>query len=92
MPRFNLGRLVMTCGIANEIKNNQSYKKEILDCLTRYLSGDWGSLCDEDKEANELAIQNNDRILATYTTSCGKIYIITEFNRSYTTVMFANEY
>lgn len=92
MPRFNLGRLVMSHGIANEIKNNPIYKEEILDCLTKYLSGDWGSLCDEDKEANELAIENDSRILAKYITRSGIIYIITEWDRSYTTIMFTNEY
>ena len=92
MPRFSLGKLVMARGIANEIKNNPSYKEEILDCLTRYLIGDWGSLCDEDKKSNELAIENNSRILAKYTTHSGIIYIITEWDRSYTTIMFTNEY
>lgn len=92
MPRFNIGRFVMTKGIANEIENKPSYKNEILDCLTKYLSGDWGSLCEEDKLANELAIKNNDRILAKYPTSSGIIYMITEWDRSYTTVMFVEEY
>lgn len=93
MPRFDIGRFVMTSGIANEINNKPSYKNEILDCLTKYLSGDWGSLCDEDKRSNELAIQNNnDRILAKYITSSGSIYMITEWDRSYTTVMFVEEY
>ena len=92
MLRFKVGQVFMTRGIDNAVDNNSNYKIEILDSLIRYIHCDWGDLCDEDKEANELAIQNNDRILATYTTSCGKIYIITESNRSYTTVMFANEY
>ena len=92
MPRFDIGRFVMTKGIANEIDNKPSYQNEILDCLTKYLSGDWGTLCDEDKQANELAIKNNDRILAKYITSSGSIYMITEWDRSYTTVMFVEEY
>ena len=92
MPRFDIGRFVMTKGIANEIDNNPSYQNEILDCLTKYLSGHWGSLCDDDKQANELAIKNNDRILAKYITSSGSIYMITEWDRSYTTVMFVEEY
>ena len=48
---------------------------------------------DEGKETNDNALRNgNDRILAAYNTSEGKIYIITEHDLSYTTILFTHEY
>lgn len=92
MPRFDIGKFVMTKGVASEIDNNPNYKMELLDCLTRYLNCDWGNLCDIDKLLNEDAIKNDERILARYNTSCGDIYIITERDRSYTTMLYVGEY
>ena len=53
MPRFDIGKFVMTKGVASEIDNNPNYKMELLDCLTRYLNCDWGNLCDTDKLLND---------------------------------------
>lgn len=50
-------------------------------------------MCEEDKQMNDEAVRSgNNRILASYETSKGKIYIITEHDRSATTILFANEY
>ena len=92
MPRFDIGKFVMTKGVASEIDNNPNYKMELLDCLTRYLNCEWGNLCDTDKLLNEDAIKNDERILARYNTSCGDIYIITERDRSYTNMLYVGEY
>lgn len=92
MPRFDLGKLVMTSGISNIIKDKPSYQYELVNYLNRYLSGDWGDLCDSDKRMNEDAIINNERILASYITTGGNIYIITERDRSYTTILLRSEY
>lgn len=90
---FNMGKLYMTCGINNEIANNTQFSKEILKCLARYKNRDWGEMCEEDKEMNNEAVKSgNDRILAAYNTSKGKVYIITEWDRSATTVLFTHEY
>ena len=59
----------------------------------KYINCDWGDTCKEDVELNDNAVENNnDRILAVYETSQGKIFIITEWDRSYTTIMFSHEY
>jgi hypothetical protein len=61
--------------------------------LHRYISADWGDLSLGDKKANDNAVETgNDRILAAYNTSEGKVYITTEWDRSYTCVMFAEDY
>ena len=50
-------------------------------------------MCDEDKEMNDKALGTGAaRVLAAYDTSEGRVYIITEQDRSYTTILFANEY
>lgn len=92
MPKFNIGKLYMTRGIDYEIKEDEKYTKELLKCFRRYLSCDWGELTEEDRKINEEAIKNSDRILGAYNTSKGKIYIITEANHKYTTILKADEY
>lgn len=90
---FKLGKVVMTRGICNCIGNDENFGKEILKAFLRYKKCDWGEMCQEDKDMNNEAIRNgNDRILAAYETSKGKIYIITEWDRSITTILFAHEY
>ena len=89
---FKTGTLVMTQGIKAETDRNPIFIKEILTALDRYKANDWGDLSDNDKEANEEALKYGDRIFAAYNTTKGKIYIITEWDRSATTVLFASEY
>ena len=90
---FKKGKVVWTRGINDEVADNEVFAKEVLASLRRYNSCDWGELCDEDKQMNDNALKfGNDRIFASYQTSKGKIYIITEWDRSVTTILFANEY
>ena len=57
------------------------------------MSADWGDMCRSDRELNDSAVKSgNDRILAAYETCEGKIYIITDRDRSYTTILFAADY
>lgn len=92
MQRFNLGRFVKTIGIDNAIKEDENYFKELIKCVEKYIQCDWGDLCDEDKQSNEDALKYGERILGAYNTSKGKVYLITEWDRSVTTLLFANEY
>ena len=68
----------------------------IQNAFARYLKKDWGDLCDDDKKMNDEALETDDRILASYhiqtASSVEKIYIVTEYDRSVTTVLLANEY
>ena len=87
------GSIVITSGLNADCGNNPKLHKEVTTALHRYLQGDWGSLCAEDKQMNDNAVKNNnDRILAKYPTCNGNIYIITEWDRSYTTILYCNEY
>ena len=84
--------LYLTCGINNAVADSEEFAKEITTALDRYLKCDWGDLCEDDKKMNELALEDGSRLFASYRTSKGKVYIITEVDRTITTVLFASEY
>lgn len=70
-----LGKTVMTSGVNNKIAESEKFAREIKICMEKYITCDWGDLCNEDKEMNDNALRNgNDRILAAYDTSEGKVY------------------
>lgn len=89
---FELGHTVQTRGIFDATEDSPAFGAEIQKAFLAYINGDWGDTCEEDKEQNEQAIKDGNRILAVYNTSRGKIYIITEWDRSVTTVLFDHEY
>lgn len=66
---------------------------EIIACLRRHSSGDWGLVCEADWQANEQALEEGGRLFSTYETA-GRIrfWIITEADRSATTVLLPDEY
>jgi hypothetical protein len=60
--------------------------------LRRHLSGDWGNLCPEDKAENDFSLRSGFRLLSSYVTPCGALWIITEADRSATTFLLPDEY
>ena len=91
---FELGQVVQTEGISNARQEDENFNNEVDKCFARYCNADWSDMeYEDDKIMNDEAIKNgNDRIFATYKTSKGKIYIITEWDRSFTTILFPEEY
>lgn len=94
MAKFKLGELVMTSQINNDIADSTSFAKDITRALGKYINADFSDMeYDEDIQMNNDAIRNNDeRVFATYNTCKGRIYIITEWDRSYTTILYPHEY
>jgi hypothetical protein len=87
---LELGTVVATPGAIEELKKAGQSPSEFLN---RHLAGDWGDLCDEDRQLNNEAIENGDRVLSAYTLSTGeRIWIITEADRSSTCCLRPNEY
>jgi hypothetical protein len=87
-PKFSLGRVVATQG-ATELLTRQ----EMEDALRRHASGDWGEVCVEDHEENEFSLSQGFRLFSVYRTKGGtKFYVITEADRSATTVLLPEEY
>ena len=61
--------------------------------LARHVSGDFGDLCDEDKASNTAAIAEGARVFSCYVIApCVKLYVITEADRSATTLLLPSEY
>ena len=60
--------------------------------LARHAAGDWGDLCAFDRRQNEVALRDGHRILSSYGTLAGKVWVITEADRSATTVLLPEEY
>ncbi len=87
--KFEVGQVVGT-----RVLMDQLPPLEASLLVVRHQTGDYGDLlCDEDKHANTNAIKNGDRILSKYKTQNGdEIYIITESDRSLTTLMLCEEY
>lgn len=89
-PRFLAGRLVMSVGVADRIHRGQLNP---VPYLRRHLDGDWGDLSDHDRRSNEAALKNGDRLFSSYRVSpTVKLWIITEADRSVTTLLLPHEY
>jgi len=62
------------------------------DLLARHAAGDWGELCAFDHRQNELALRYGYRVLSSYDVPAGRVWIITEADRSVTTILLPEDY
>jgi hypothetical protein len=92
MPKFMLGKLVWTRGVNDKIAEDEDFPKFVWESLKRHKAGDWGDLCEEDWRENNKSLRQGFRIFSAYQNGKTKIWIITEATRSYTTVLFPEEY
>lgn len=95
MERFKIGKLLMTMGIAQKIAQSMNFSRFVQASLDRYISGDWGDMDDGDKALNDEAVKSGDlRIHGAYIypETKDKIWIITEADRSVTTILLPSEY
>jgi len=84
----------MTRGVNDRVAEDSKFSKFVINSLRRHARGDWGDMCPEDKRENDLALnQGNLRIFSAYETQgLPKFWIITEADRSATTILFPEEY
>ena len=88
--RFDLGRIVATPGALEALELSGESPATF---LARHVVGDWGDLDEDDRAENELSIREGFRILSAFKLGDGtKIWIITEADRSSTTVLLPSEY
>ena len=94
MKKFDLGQVVVTQGIVRFMEKENGNTGKLAECLVRHTNCDWGDLCDYDKKMNDDAVKNGDRILSAYEIGEDKtkIWIITEWDRSVTTILLPEEY
>ena len=89
-PLFSLGQIVGTQGALQALIEAQQPPDELLN---RHHKGAWGDLCDEDKQENELSVENGFRIFSAFELKTGvKVWVITEWDRSATTILLPEEY
>lgn len=88
VSKFRLGRLVATTNAVKTLTHDDT-----LNALNRHRTGDWGDLDQEDKKANDRALIEGSRLLSAYHSASGvKFWIITEADRSATTVLLPEDY
>ena len=87
---FALGRLVATPGALAAL---EACGQGCTEFLERHVSGDWGELSEEDRQANQEALVHGDRLLSAYRLIDGeKVWVITEADRSSSCVLLPSEY
>ena len=83
----------MTRGIAEKIADNEKFAKQVTYFFGLFLQGDWGDTPEDDKEMNDINVQMGiGSIMGAYNTCEGRIWIMTEHDRSVTTILFPDEY
>ena len=88
--KFDLGQTVATPGALAALEKSGDNPGKF---ITMHAQGDWGTMCDEDKQLNDKAVDGGDRLMSSYLLSDGtKIWIITEWDRSVTTILLPDEY
>lgn len=87
-PRFTLGRLCITPNAATVVP-----PEEVFKAVVRHATGDWGTLDEHDRQENERALRHGGRLFSAYESSSGqKFWVITESDRSVTTLLLPEDY
>ena len=85
---FRLGPIVATPNALSQLT-----QLEILRALQRHQAGDWGDVDEEDRQANDRALQEGTRLFSVYHSATGiKFWVITEADRSATTFLMPEDY
>ena len=100
MALFRTGEIVTTNGIARAMMLDHGFLEAVRGCLERHCLGDWGggNACEEAKQQNDEALEAErngtliDFLFSVYDIDDTEIFIITEIDRSVTTVLFPDEY
>lgn len=85
--RFPLGQLAITASASLRLST-----EEVWTALSRHASGDWGDLCPEDTLANDSGLDHGGRLFSAYGQGENRFWIITEADRSVTTVLLPDDY
>jgi hypothetical protein len=89
-PLFDLGQLVATPGALTVLEKAGQNPMEF---LSRHVTGDWGEIPEEDRLENQFSLEKGFRLLSSYRTTVGdRLWVITEWNRSHTTLLLPEEY
>jgi hypothetical protein len=96
---FEIGQVVATRAVWELMDEYEEFNDFVSGCLSRYILYDWGDTCEEDWETNNKAAFNGERVLAVYNIPETiesrleeHLWIITEWDRSTTTLLFPSDY
>ncbi len=93
VAKFKLGQVVWTAGVNDKVAEDAEFSKFVLGSLARHATGDWGDMSEDDKKENEYSMGKHLRLMSSYENRpLPNIWIITEADRSMTTVLFPTEY
>ena len=85
--KFSLGQVVITTNAMERLD-----PAIVSECLGRHASGDWGEICKADARENELSLQEGYRLMSVYRSGEEPFWIVTEADRSVTTVLMPDDY
>lgn len=88
-PLFPLGQIVATPGVLNHL---DEHSINPVPYIRRHQCGDWGDVPPEDASENHFSVLNRLRVLSAYKIAGERVWIITEADRSATTLLFPSEY
>jgi hypothetical protein len=86
-PKFPLGQVVITANAEATLD-----PADVQQGLSRHASGDWGEVCPEDARTNADALKHGNRLVSVYGQGDQRFWIITEWDRSVTTVLMPLDY
>jgi hypothetical protein len=86
-PKFPLGDVVITSNASDQLDF-----LDVVQGISRHASGDWGEICPEDRQENEGSLQHEGRLMSVYRSGGKRFWIITEWDRSVTTVLMPQDY
>jgi hypothetical protein len=89
MGPLPLGEVVVTPGALRLLTERGEHP---FDYLARHATGDWGDLDEHDRRQNQIALREGLRVFSSYETTAGHCWVITEADRSVTTILLPEEY
>jgi len=89
-PLFRLGQVVTTSGALAALRKAGQGQPEF---LARHANGDWGDLCEADRQENQFSLERGFQVFSSYRTDAGdELWIITDNHFSITTILLPDEY
>jgi hypothetical protein len=85
---FPLGKVVATPGALESLERTGTSPSSLLD---RHVAGDWGNVPPEDAKENEFSLEHRFRIMSSYAVGSETVWVLTEANRTYTTLLTPRE-
>ena len=88
VPKFPMGRILVSAKAKRSLSQG-----DVVSALLRHASGDWGLVEEEDRKLNDRALLICERLFSMYRSEAGvKFYVITEWDRSVTTILLPEDY